>query len=263
MVKIILALLFSIAAMATPSCYEIYKIDKKSEVDTAVFILIDETTPFNDRLKEQIISNSLNFVKPGNSVIIGKFSAMIDGKYNETLFDFNLDMPLSDSEKYELNKNTLGKVDKCLKDQMAFVRKSVESQINSAFGTAEIAKSDIFYALKDFAKSSIVDKEAKRKVVILASDMLENSSITSFYANNAVRQIDAKNELKKVGDSDFFADFGNADVFVIGTGITKNYKKYINAKQLSSFSKFWSEYFEKSNARLVDFGTPALKSVIK
>ncbi len=251
MVKIILALLFSIAAMATPSCYEIYKIDKKSEVDTAVFILIDETTPFNDRLKEQIISNSLNFVKPGNSVIIGKFSAMIDGKYNETLFDFNLDMPLSDSEKYELNKNTLGKVDKCLKDQMAFVRKSVESQINSAFGTAEIAK------------SSIVDKEAKRKVVILASDMLENSSITSFYANNAVRQIDAKNELKKVGDSDFFADFGNADVFVIGTGITKNYKKYINAKQLSSFSKFWSEYFEKSNARLVDFGTPALKSVIK
>ena len=99
--------------------------------------------------------------------------------------------------------------------------------------------------------------------MILASDMLENSSITSFYANNAVRQIDAKNELKKVGDSDFFADFGNADVFVIGTGITKNYKKYINAKQLSSFSKFWSEYFEKSNARLVDFGTPALKSVIK
>ncbi|WP_299549772.1 hypothetical protein [uncultured Helicobacter sp.] len=254
---------FTITLNAAPkSCYEVYKIDKQNTIDTAVFILIDETTLFDQSLKDQIIANALSFVKHSNSLYIGKFSALIGGKYNEVLFNFNLDTPLSDQERYDINKSTLNKIDKCLNDQIGFARKSVKNSIESSFGTNDIAKSDILYALKDFAKSAIAPLNAKRKIVILASDMLENSAITSFYTNNAVREINSSKELNIVANNNLFADFGGAEVFIIGTGVSSK-KSYVNPKMLGALTSFWQEYFTKSNAILKDIGTPALKNTIR
>lgn len=137
-----------------------------------------------------------------------------------------------------------------------------KKSIEGSFGTNDIAKSDILYALKDFAKSVIAPLNAKRKIVILASDMLENSAITSFYANNAVRQIDSNKELSIVAKNDLFGDFGGAEVFIIGAGISSK-KSYVNPKMLASLTNFWQEYFAKSNATLKNIGTPALKSAIR
>ncbi|PKT78329.1 hypothetical protein [Helicobacter winghamensis] len=254
---------FGITLNATPKgCYEIYKLDKQNIIDTAIFVLIDETTLFDQNLKDQIISNALSFVESSNHIYIGKFSALIGGKYNETLFDFSLDTHLSNQERYDINKSMLNKIDKCLNDQIGFVRKNTKKSIEGSFGTNDIAKSDILYALKDFAKSVIAPLNAKRKIVILASDMLENSAITSFYANNAVRQIDSNKELSIVAKNDLFADFGGAEVFIIGAGISSK-KSYVNPKMLASLTNFWQEYFAKSNATLKNIGTPALKSAIR
>ncbi len=257
MLRKFLLLFFGFLAFlnAVPSCYEIYKITKQSQIDTAVFVLIDETTPFNKTLKEQILSNVLAFTQSSNHIFIGKFSSLIGEKYNETLFETTLDAHLSEDERFEINKSLLLKIDKCLKDQIGFVRESVKNSINSAFSKDNIAKSDIFFALQDFAKSSIEPLNAKRKIVILASDMLENSALTSFYAKNSPRQIEVKKEL--------FADFGEAEIFVIGAGLNANSKSYVNTKILANLKAFWQEYFAKSNAVLKEFGTPALKTSIK
>ncbi len=185
------------AAFAVPSCYELNKIPHEQSTNEALFVLIDETTPFGEPLKKQVVNNALKFATPGNRIVVAKFSAFLDGRYNEILFDFTLDTPMGDDERYNTNKNVLAKFDKCLKDQLGYVKKSVASAINGAFLKEgdSVAKSDIFYALQDFGKNSIAPTQAEKKTIILASDMLENSSITSFYAKGAPRKIDAKKEL--------------------------------------------------------------------
>jgi hypothetical protein len=90
--------------------------------------------------------------------------------------------------------------------------------------------------------------------------MLENSSITSFYAKNSVRGIDAKAELGKVGT---FGDFGGARVYVAGAGsiVTtgkKQVETYRDPKTMDALEMFWREYFTRSNASLAVFGKPSL-----
>ena len=110
--KILLVCIFIFTAFGAPSCYEISKIEKSGDVksDRAVFILIDETTPFNEQLKQQIIKNALNFTNYGNHIFVAKFSAFLQDKYNEVLFDFVIDTPLVDEQRYNLGKNVIAKI---------------------------------------------------------------------------------------------------------------------------------------------------------
>lgn len=96
MKKFLLAFVLAVSAFGVPSCYDIHKIEKPSDSSTqkAVFILIDETTPFNEQLKEQILNNALKFIAPENRIFVGKFSAFLQDRYNQILFDFTLDTPL-------------------------------------------------------------------------------------------------------------------------------------------------------------------------
>lgn len=98
--------------------------------------------------------------------------------------------------------------------------------------------------------------------------MLENSSVTSFYANQAVRQINADKELKLVADNQLYGDFGGARVYVIGAGLLAEDAKhpkgiYRSTQTMQALSKFWTGYFQKSNAELVEFGQPALLNPIR
>lgn len=110
--------------------------------------------------------------------------------------------------------------------------------------------------------------KAQHKIVLLVSDMLENSSVTSFYANQAVRQINADKELKLVADNQLYGDFGGARVYVIGAGLLAEDAKhpkgiYRSTQTMQALSKFWTGYFQKSNAELVEFGQPALLNPIR
>lgn len=250
-------------AAAPKGCYEIYGIEVAPKINTAFFVLIDETTHFDKKLQEQVISNALAFTKSSNHIFIGKFSALIGGGYNEPVFEFAIDRRLNDDERYTISKATLAKVDKCLKDQIGFVKKSVQSAISSTFAKKSIGKSDILYALDDFSKSVIEPINADRKIVLLASDMLENSTITSFYANNHIRQINHKKELSIVEENRIFGDFGGASIYVVGAGLIPNSKSYVDPKKLNNLKIFWNDYFNKSNATLEYFGTPALKKSIQ
>lgn len=267
MKKILLVCIFIFTAFGAPSCYDISKIEKFGDIksERAVFILIDETTPFNEQLKQQIINNTLNFANNGNHIFIAKFSAFLQGKYNEVLFDFTIDTPLVDDQRYNLSKNVIAKFDKCLKDQLGYVRKNITNTIKDSFlkDGDMVAKSDILYALKDFAQNVIGPNEAPDKIVIMASDMLENSSITSFYAQGKPRKIDSKKEIGIVKKNDLLTDFGEAKIYVIGAGLSDSKKAYVNSQMLGSLHDFWSEYFRSSNANLIEMGTPALKREIK
>lgn len=265
----ILLILFFSYSNASNSCYDIYKIGAKADtsINKAIFVLIDETTFFDKNLQEQILINSIKHINEGNYIYVAKFSAFIGNHYNEKVFEFKLDRPLNEEQRYNERKDNLKKLDKCLRDQINFVQAQTVSSIENSFLKPDenIAKSDIFYALADFGKNVISNIQANEKIVILASDLLENSTISSFYLKGTTRLIDVKKELQKVEKNNLFSDFGGSSLYVIGTGIVtgKNSTTYRDPKILSSLKKFWQEYFLKSNANLVEIGQPALKNNIK
>jgi hypothetical protein len=120
------------------------------------------------------------------------------------------------------------------------------------------------------AISTKVNKStARNKVVLIVSDMLENSSVSSFYANKgqSVNRIDPVKEMKTAEENRLFGDFNGAKVYVIGAGLlpedSKKGKSYRDPKTMQALSVFWKSYFDKSNAQLVELGQPALLNPVK
>jgi hypothetical protein len=131
--------------------------------------------------------------------------------------------------------------------------------------TNDLSKSDILAALKDIS-DKVRASPASDKVVLLASDMLENSSVSSFYSHNAVRRIDPKAEMMKATAAGLIGDFGGARVYVIGAGLLAGDAKVKNAyrdpQTMSALKEFWTLYFQKSNASIGEFGAPALLGAV-
>lgn len=271
MIKLLLTICFALTyTFATQSCYDYYKVEQKEThetLNTAVFILIDETTVFDENLKKQVWDNALKFVHAGNYIYVAKFSAFINNNYNTKVFDFSLDFPLSEKDRYNARKDTLVKLDKCLNDQYMFVGQSMQKAIFESFqNTANaISRSDILFALKDFGENIIKPTKAQRKIIILASDMLENSSISSFYSNGAVRLISPKEEIDKVTKNNLFSHFEGAEVYVVGSGLISSPKgdTYRDPKKLLALKDFWDAYFQKSNAKLIEMGQPSLMRMVQ
>ena len=98
----------------------------------------------------------------------------------------------------------------------------------------------------------------------MVSDMLENSNITSFYApDTGPRKIDAAVELAKTDKAKVVTDYRGAKVYVIGAGVVPKSNKprsgnYRSQEIMAPLKSFWAQYFEKSNAKLVEFGQPLL-----
>ncbi|MDP1785285.1 MAG: hypothetical protein Q8K81_07680 [Sulfuricurvum sp.] len=75
-------------------------------------------------------------------------------------------------------------------------------------------------------------------------------------------------ELKIVEANKMVADFGGANVYVLGEGLvptTSNVASdsYRDPKTMNSLQEFWKMYFKKSNAKLIEFGQPALLNTVK
>ena len=91
-------------------------------------------------------------------------------------------------------------------------------------------------------------------------------SRTSFYTHNAVRHIYPAVELKKAQENNLFGDFGSARIYLLGPGViqpaangsTAERNGYRDPMTLMDLKQFWSGYFARSNAPLVEFGAPAL-----
>lgn len=265
----LVVLLFSCAAVAfnadaVPTCYNEKVPAQKETTETELFVVIDQTTMFDGGLKQSIANNIRPFLKPGNAYSVTQFSAFIQGHYTDVLVSGKLDPALTKSTRDDVSKLVLNKFDQCMAMQPRLAGQSVGRAMRAAFESSgsDIAKSDILSALKDIS-GKVRQSAARHKVVLLASDMLENSSVTSFYSKQVVRQINPEQELKLVADNQLFGDFGDARVYVIGAGMLAEDAKhqggvYRSSQIMQALFGFWAEYFKKSNAELIEFGQPAL-----
>lgn len=262
-------LAFSSVSMANDSalksCYLVLN-QEAPKPKTEAFVFIDQTIPLDSGLRQMVGSNLANLIKPGQAFSVMQFSAFTQGKYARPVVSVTLDQDIPANERNAVNKTVLTKFDTCLKQQpkMAMSLATQALQVSFSGASAEIAKSDILASLKDLS-SAVRRSPAERKVIILASDMLENSSISSFYSNNGVRKIDPQKELAQAVSARMVGDFGGAEVYVIGAGVLANPKyaqSYRDPKTMAALQDFWRDWFSKSNANLVEFGTPALMNSV-
>lgn len=253
-----------------PSCYAANKLDiKPAPAQRAFFIVLDETVVLDDALKRSLWELVKPVVGPGTEVSVYRFSAYSQGKYLDVVASGLFETPLPAKARDDISVPKLKTFDDCMTGQAHFGLNLVRNAIGKvlADSTFDLAKSDIDGSL--FALAKVVkDSKAPVRTVLLVSDMLENSTVSSFYQNKGVRNIDPAAELKKVENAKLFGDFGGASVYVMGAGLIQTVPgaksaQYRDTKTMNSLQQFWTGYFERSNAKLEAFGTPALLTVIK
>ncbi|NOS95545.1 MAG: hypothetical protein HOP26_03880 [Methylotenera sp.] len=254
---------------AIPTCYNAKITAPNENVETELFVIIDQTTPFDARLKQAVAENVRPFLQSNHAFSVTQFSAFTQGHYTEVLVSGKLDATLAQKQRDDISKPVLAKYDQCIALQTKQASRLLGGAMKSSFSAdnSTITKSDVFASLKDIS-SKVKQSKADTKVVLIASDMLENSSITSFYAKQAVRQINPEKELKLAEDSQMFADFAGAKVYVIGAGLLAEDAKqakgvYRSPQIMQALATFWKAWFHKSNAELIEFGQPALLNPVR
>ncbi len=248
-----------------PSCYVANRIEFKLPApDREIFVLIDQTTLFDEKLQNSILASTWDFIRVNTAFTVVNFSAFSQGRYTEVTAAGTVEPPYPERARESTSVRLLKTFDSCMKGQEAWAKNHAVASIKTAFiaADANLAKSDILAALKDVS-NRVKASRAREKVLFVASDMLENSSISSFYASSSkVRLIDPLKELAIVERAGIIGDFGGVRVVVLGAGLIgpsgDSKATYRDPKTMNALHEFWKLLFEKSNARLEQFGQPAL-----
>jgi hypothetical protein len=249
-----------------PSCTTAAKL-APSTPHSVLSVMVDQTTLVDDNLMAKFSHIANQALRPNSEVRVYTFSAFSQGQYFTQVLDAQLDGALSDDQRYTLPKKTLKIYDQCVAQQQPAVSHHLQKSLDLAMrgARADLAKSDILDSLKQVAET-LKQSPASTKNLLVFSDMLENSAITSFYAKNTVRTIDVEQELQRVEKANLLADFGGTNVYIMGAGLVseKGHSKgvYRDPKTLQALNLFWQEWFKRSNAQVIEFGTPELKQPI-
>jgi len=246
---------------AVPSCYEQLREYAPRDARGDLTVVIDQTVFLDARLRQIVRETVDRLVKPGVNVSIATFSAYLQGRYLDVLVSGQVEAPIDAAQRDFVSKRDLRQNDQCLSDQLVFAHRLVAKALDAAFQGIDpnIARSDIVAALRDLSRR-VGDARAGGRIVVVVSDMLENSSISSFYQGGRLRPIDASAELRKVAASGIRADFHGAQVVVIGGGgvsqRTADDSSYRDPRALLALEDFWRRWFAASHAELVEFGKP-------
>jgi len=248
-----------------PTCYQGKLGAKPASVATELFVLIDQTTVFDTTLQQQVANSVRPFMAADNAFSVTIFSAFSQGRYARVLTSGTIEPTIASAQRDDISKPLLTRFDACMKRQPQQATQAVGAALRTAFGgaSADLARSDVLASFKSIS-TRIKSSSAQRKVVVIASDMLENSSVTAFYGSggNSVREIDPEKELRIAGDNALLGDFGGAEIYVIGAGLLSGdavkTNKYRDPKTMRALTGFWGGYFEKSNGKVVEIGQPAL-----
>lgn len=250
------------AAADMPSCSAIAKLTEKA-ADRFILVAVDQTTVSDANLMTKFIRIATDSIQPATAISTYTFSAFSQGKYLSEGFSATLDAAIPEKERYDISKKTLSVFDRCVMQKAPAMTKQIQDNLSQSMqqASANLVKSDVMLSLNELARV-VRSNSASSKHVLVFSDMLENSSITSFYASNAVRKIDHTKELAIVEKAGMFADFAGAKVYVMGAGLVSEQGKakgvYRDPKMMQELKAFWAEWFKRSNAELVEFGTPEM-----
>jgi hypothetical protein len=250
-----------------PSCYAANHIapTTPSAYTNLIYVLIDQTVAWPKDLEASLIDNLNANLQPGTKFVIAEFSAFGQGRYLDVIHTGVIEAPMPAAQVANTPIALTRVFDACLADQRGFAVNLADASAAAALqnSTGSLRHSDIMAALAAVAAPIAADS-ARRKILLLASDGLENSGTASFYAHGAPRDIDPARELARAGAAGLFGQFSGARIYVIGGGLPPpagtngQAGDYEPPKLLADLARFWRLYFQHADADLVEFGEPAL-----
>ena len=245
-----------------PSCYAANQIEPADHLGYSrlIYVLVDQTVGWNADLEQSILDNLNANLTPGTKFVIAEFSAFSQGRYLDVADTGIIENPMP-AQQYDNTPIEKSKIfNACLADQRPYALALADRGLLAVLqnSTGSLNHSDIMSALQSVSMAISADP-APEKLLLLASDGLENSAVTSFYRHGNIRDIDPEAEIKRAGAAGLFGNFSGARVFVIGGALTgQNSAAYRSPQTLQHLAQFWQLYFQKSNAQLIEFGEPAL-----
>jgi hypothetical protein len=244
-----------------PSCYHFAKLDQYADKPgpRELVIIIDKTTALSDELRLAARDAAEHFIHRGDEVLIYQFTAYLKTDFLRLPFRGRLEVDMPKGRRDSIGQEDLRVFDRCLAEQAAFFKTLFEVKFDDSTGrpTVNFDKSEILFSLKQIA-ADLQKRKVEHRVILLISDLLENSDFSNFYQNNQVRLLDPKLEIDRVRQKDLLADFDGAHIYIHGAGLIdpsekRSYRSGVTIKALQSF---WTDYFSLSNATVEAFGAP-------
>ena len=264
---------FSLSAVAQTerddiiSCYDYADVAefKPDSYSRDVVVMVDQTVNLDVNLKKTVHQQMGQLLTSGDRIRIVPFSANAQGRYTDVAFDGAFDTELSNDSRNAMNRIKLNKFDACMEKQKTLAIRLVHEKLKTSFHDSEqtYPKTELAGSLMSVSKSLFSDAGEQRKILILVSDMLENSDVSSFYARGSVRTIDPDAEFAKYASTIPSDALSSVDVFVIGGGYLNGGRAYSSQSALNSLRSFWEKIIAQAGGNLSDFGTPQLLTDIR
>ncbi len=261
---ILATLLFSSsswASMDSRSCYQQLELEMpENNINRALYIFIDQTMPLNIRMQSTLNELLSAHPKRGEQVRIARFSPNIKGQYTELTYEGFLDSKPSEAYLYQLRDEDNRALQTCIEEQKTRTKQAMKSAIKDDLQLidTQLPRTELLYALKRLSETILVNDQIKNKTVLIISDGLENSEVTSFYRRRNIAPINVEKEIAKVNKHNLLASWHGANLYMFGLGNIKDERRHIKPSQLEMLKKFWHSYFSAGGAVVKELGTPAL-----
>ncbi len=238
--------------------------------NAALFVVADESVGFDKNMINRANKMLYHWLQSGRYVEVIRFSSGVRGRYTEVVTAGRVDPEPQDDFINNLRRSELGRFQKLHRKQPILAKKQAQKALLSIIKTSNksVPHSDIISNMKEVAVH-IKNVQAQRKVLFVLSDMLENSSVTTFYSKGHVKNIDPVKVLNTTKELGMMADFGeNVTVYILGlgyfwTGEGSGQEKYLDPIRSDKIAQFWKMYFESSHAGIGEIGKPLMYQKIQ
>ncbi|OSQ40650.1 hypothetical protein [Thalassospira mesophila] len=243
------------------SCYDQVRISDIAtpKLSRDLYIVVDQTLIFDKNLQEDAYRKLQDFVTPGTAYHVVTFSANAAGRYASVLINAQVDTPLDNDTRYDISKKMLVQLDACQQKQALLAKKALGQALLKAFGGAstELPHTELMGNLANISRNLTGASDINDKYLVVISDMIENSDLLSFYKAGNLEKANTDAHFENYAQAGAIGDWQQAKVYVIGGGYAPD-GSYWSSAQLKILRDFWTSYFERANARMMEFGTPSL-----
>lgn len=255
----------SATATAAPDCYDLLDLQRfRPAVDRLLVLGIDETTVLTPPLIGELQHTVTAAVRPGDQISLILFSAYGRERHMREVASLTIDaMPPADVQR-TVPMTRLRDLQDCTVRSRTAAIKSLRDLLGAAAAQAspDITRSEIIMAIRDIG-AKLKASPTARKSLVLVTDGMEHSALTSFYRQKNLREIDPTEELRKVQAKAPAADLSGADVYIFGGGLAANPDGMRDSPGVIALEAFWTSFISQSKGTLVAFGKPTLLLPIK
>ena len=151
------------------------------------------------------------------------------------------------------------------KKQAVYVKKTIPKKLASAFkGNRDtFPNTELVGTLFDIGNSVVANDRAQERVLLVVSDMIENSSTVTFYSGRMQEPIPHEKHFATFESKGLIPNLEGVKVYVVGAGTLPPGGRYRSQDYMNSLKKFWTLWLEASGAKLEGWGQPSLMQDIR